>query len=78
LTDKEKSETKYYWKYKLGYWLEVKKMKFNTMNSQGFKTLEYIPKPCMNYFLFTSNDWKKITKEEFFKYRDLDSIVRYE
>lgn len=78
LTYKEKSETKYYWKYKLGSWLEVNRMEFNAMNSKGYKTLKYTPKPNINYFLFTSNDWKKITKDEFFKYRDLDSIVRYE
>jgi hypothetical protein len=73
-----KSETKYYGKNKLGNWLEVNRMKFNAMNSQGVKTLKYIPIPEIKYFLFTSNDWEKITKEEFFKYRELDSIVRYE
>ena len=73
-----KSETKYYWKDKLGNWLEVNKMKYNAMNSKGIQTLKYIPVPEIKYYLFTSNDWKKITKEEFFKYRDLDSIVRYE
>jgi hypothetical protein len=73
-----KSETKKYRKSTLGNWLEVNDMGFNAAKSAGLQTLEYIPKPCVNYFLFTSNDWKKITKDEFFKYRDLDSIVRYE
>jgi hypothetical protein len=73
-----KSETKKYRKSTLGNWLEVNNMGFNAAKSAGLQTLEYIPKPCVNYFLFTSNDWKKITKDEFFKYRDLDSIVRYE
>lgn len=74
----EKSETKKYRKSKLGNWLEVNDMGFNAAKSGGVQTLEYIPKPNINYFLFASNEWKKITKEEFFKYRELDSIVRYE
>lgn len=78
LTYKVKSETKTYRKSTLGNWLEVNRMGFNAAKSGGVQTLEYIPKPNINYFLFASNDWKKITKEEFFKYRELDSIVRYE
>jgi hypothetical protein len=78
LTYKVKSETKKYRKSTLGNWLEVNRMGFNAAKSGGVQTLEYIPKPNINYFLFASNDWKKITKEEFFKYRELDSIVRYE
>lgn len=73
-----KSETKRYRKNSFGNWLEVSKMGFYAYKSRGFQTLEYIPKPNINYFLFTANEWKKITKEEFFNYRELDSIIRYE
>jgi hypothetical protein len=73
-----KSETKYYRKNRFGNWLEVNKALFHQYKSVGVQTLKYTPIPEIKYFLFESNEWKKITKDEFFKYRDLDSIVRYE
>lgn len=73
-----KSETKYYRKNSFGNWLRVPKPLFIKYKSNGAQTLKHTPIPEINYFLFASNDWKKITKEEFFKYRELDSIVRYE
>lgn len=73
-----KSETIYYTKNRYGNWNQVPKIIFIKSKSVGAQTLKYTPIPEIKYYLFTSNDWKKITKEEFFKYRDLDSIVRYE
>jgi hypothetical protein len=73
-----KSETKYYSKNSFGNWLRVPKPLFIKYKSNGAQTLKYTPIPEINYFLFASNEWKKITKEEFFKYRELDSIIRYE
>lgn len=73
-----KSETKYYRKNSFGNWLRVPKSLFIKYKSNGAQTLKYTPIPEINYFLFASNEWKKITKEEFFKYRELDSIIRYE
>jgi hypothetical protein len=73
-----KSETKYYRKNSLGNWIEVNKMEFNAFKSKGVQTITHTPIPEIKYFLFSSNNWQKITKEEFFKYIELDSIVRYE
>lgn len=73
-----KSQTKYYRKNRFGNWLRVPKPLFIKYKSNGAQTLKYTPIPEINYFLFASNEWKKITKEEFFKYRELDSIIRYE
>jgi len=73
-----KSETKYYRKNSFGNWLEVNKIEFYLCKDKGVQTLEHTPIPEIKYFLFSDNKWQKINKEEFFKYIELDSIVRYE
>jgi uncharacterized protein YneR len=73
-----KSETKYYRKNRYGNWIEENDTLINKYKSLGAQILKMTPKPKIEYYLFSVNNWKKITKEEFINYRELDSIVRYE
>ena len=74
-----KSQTQYFFKSDNGSWFKCGEGLYHRwLKSKVHEVRELTPKPIVKYYIWESNEWHKITLDEFLKYRQLDSLVRYE
>ena len=74
-----KSQTQYFYKSENGSWFKCGEGLYHRwLKSKVHEVRELTPKPKVKYYIWESNEWHKITLDEFLKYRQLDSLVRYE